>query len=393
MYRPAIGPEDLAAVGQVLHGRWLGPGEQTRQFEDRVRALAGTRHAIAVSSCTAALHLALEALDLETGDEVIVPSLTYCADVQAILAAGGTPVFCEVSPETLNLDADDALARITSRTRAILPVHFAGQVCDMERLWAATREAGIALIADAAHAFGSSRTGRPVGQLADATCFSFGPLKNITCGDGGAITTDDDGLAERVARRRQLGFASDTWTRLTQQRTGKYAVIDHGFRYHLNNLAAALGLSQLSRLESFRQRRLTLAKFYDRAFASLPNLCLLVRCDLEAFPHMYVVRVLDGSRDALVEHLQQQRIETAVQYPPNHLQPAFAAFGQPLPVTEQLAEQIVSLPFFVEMTSAEQQCVIAAVVEFMRSDTVSGSDSSCIPMVADFAAREVPHAA
>ena len=302
-------------------------------------------------------------------------------------------MFCEVRPDTLTLDVADALARITPRTRAVLPVHYAGQICEMDRLHLATRDKGIALIADAAHAFGSSQNGRPVGQLADATCFSFGPLKNITCGDGGAITTNDDALAERVIRRRQLGQASDTWTRLTQQRTWKSAVVDHGFRYHLNNLGAALGLSQLSKLETFRKCRLSLASEYDRVFAMLSNIRPLTRCDLGAFPHLYVVRVLDGRRDELVEFLKQRRIETTVQYFPNHLQPAFATFAQPLPITEQLAEQIVSLPFFVEMTAAEQQRVIDAVDEFCRTAAIDEAEASTRPFFAAFAACEVSHAA
>lgn len=360
-YRPCLGQEELRAVGSVFDSRWLGMGEVTKEFERRLAVFLGVKHVIAVDRGTAALHLALDALELKPGDEVIVPSLTFVATVQAILMAGGVPVFCEVSPATLNMDVADALSRATARTRAFLPVHFGGLPCDMDPLLDAARRHGIRVVEDAAHAFGARYRGRKVGTLGDLTCFSFDAIKSITCGEGGAVAAADDDLAQCIRRRRRLGIESQAHASAGWQ----YQVLTHGFRYHLSDVNAAIGLAQLEKFPAFQQRRREIVRRYDEALRDLPGLSLLLHDLEQTCPWAYVVKVNGGRRDAFREHLRREGVDTLIQFIPNHLQPAFAPYRVSLPVTEKLFEQIVSLPLFVEMTEANVETVINAVRSFV----------------------------
>lgn len=366
-HRPCLGPAELDAVREVLDSRWLGRGRLTKQFEDRLADYLGADHVIAVNSGTAALHLALDALGLEADDEVIVPSLTFVSSVQAILAAGGRPVFCEVNPATLNLEPDDAAACLSERTRAILAVHYGGRICDMEGLRRLTASRGISLIEDAAHAFGSGPPGARAGTLGDIGCFSFDPIKNITCGGGGAVVTDDHSLAERIRARHNVGLETDSWSRLTGERPWFYRVIEPGYRYYMSNLNAAIGLVQLGRMEEFRARKRAIVRRYDEAFSHVEGLAVIRHDFDDVFPFNYVVRVLGGRRDALMQHLKERGIGTTIQFIPNHLQPVFAPFSRPLPVTEQLYEEILTLPLYVEMTDADVEEVIGEVKAFLAS--------------------------
>jgi perosamine synthetase len=361
--RPFLGPEELAAVAQVFDSRWLGMGEVTACFEEKLRAYLGVQHVLAVNTGTSALHLALESLDLPRASEVIVPSLTFVATPQAVLAAGLRPVFCEVQPRTLTLDIDDAFRRITPQTKAILPVHYGGQACDMDRLLPHARELGLRVIEDAAHAFGSSYRGRKVGTLGDVTCFSFDPIKNITCGEGGAIATNDAVLAGRAIPRRLLGLQRSSWDRQRGRDAEPPQAVTRGYRYHLSNINAAIGLQQLARLEAFKERKQGIVRRYDDSFRPIDGLVVLEH-DREAFPFFYVLRVVGGRRDALARHLREHEIGTGIHYPPNHLQPLFAGDAAPLPTTEQLYTEILTLPLYFEMTGEDVERVIAAVVGF-----------------------------
>jgi dTDP-4-amino-4,6-dideoxygalactose transaminase len=360
--RPFLGREELDAVREVFDSRWLGMGSITKEFEERLREYLGAAHVVAVNSGTSALLLALEALELSAGDEVIVPSLTFVASVQAIVSAGAVPVFCDVQPDTLNMDPADALARITPRTRAIMPVHYGGLPCDMDVLLPAAHAGGLRIVEDAAHAFGSSYRGRRIGSFGDITCFSFDPIKNITCGEGGAVATSDPAVIESMSRRRLLGIDNDTWSRYRNERNWYYEVVSGGHRYHLSNINAAIGLAQLKRVDDFRVRKQAIVSGYDDAFQDQRGLALLQRHTTETFPFFYVVRVLDGRRDAMMAHLKSEGIATGVHYIPNHLQPAFRAFRTPLPVTERMYEEMLTLPLFYEMDDAQ----VARVIEGVR---------------------------
>ena len=365
--RPAVGEAELSAVGKVFESAWLGMGAVVKEFEDRLRELTGAKHVVAVNTGTAALHITFDSLGLQPGDEVVMPSLTFVAAAQAIVAARLRPVFCEVEPETLNIDIADALSRVGSRTRAVMPVHTGGLVCDLDELLPAAKERNLRVVEDAAHAFGSTYRGRPLGSISDVTCFSFDPIKNITCGEGGAVTTNDDEIAERIVTRRILGIDNDTWSRYQNRRNWFYEVTGPGYRYHMANINAAIGLEQLKRADEFRARKVKLVRRYDECFKSQEGLAL-IRRDLDhTFPFFYQVRVLGGLRDEMMDFLKREGVASGVHYIPNHIQPYFAEFADRLPVTEQVFAEILTLPLFVEMTDGEQEQVVTAVEKFLSA--------------------------
>lgn len=372
-HRPALGAAELSAVGRVFDSRWLGHGETTVAFEKALGGILGSPHVIGVSSGTAALHLALDALDLPPGSGVVVPSLTFVASVQAILAAGLTPLFCDVDASTLQLDLEDVRARLAAvasrpgsaaRPRAIMPVHFGGAACDMAALMALASEHDLLVVEDAAHAFGSTQEGRPLGTFGIAGCFSFDPIKNVTCGEGGAIATSSRRVAERVTATRALGISSDGWSRHTGSASWAYEVHDRGWRCHLPNLNAAIGLAQLERAPLLRARKQEVVERYHAALHSLPGLTVITRPSPDVFPFTYAVRVHDGRRDHLMACLRARNVGTSVEYIPNHLQPAFAAWRTSLPVTEQLHREILSLPLFAELTDDDVSYVVDAVTTY-----------------------------
>jgi perosamine synthetase len=367
--RPFLGPEELQAVERVFAGRWLGLGALTEAFERELRTFLGARHVVAVSSGTAALHIALDILDLKPDDEVLVPTLTFVATPQAVVMAGATPVFCDVDARTFNLDVNDAASRITPRTKAIIPVHYGGAACDMDAVHRLAAQARLKVIEDAAHAFGSTYLGRKIGTLSDLTCFSFDPVKNITCGEGGAVVTNDLDLAEKAASRRVLGITRDTWSRRESAHPWSYDVAGPGFRYHMSNLNAAIGLEQIKRFEAFRERRRAIARRYEEALTGVPALVLREQHLAQTCPFFYVVRVLDGRRAALMNHLMDAGIMTGVHYLPNHLHRAFAQQRTTLPTAERLGEELLTLPLFYEMTDEQVETVIAAVCRFFSAAT------------------------
>lgn len=363
--RPTLGAEELSAVGRVFDTGWLGLGSTTYDFEQALSGRFGGREVVAVNTGTAALHIALAVLELQPGDEVILPSLTFAASVQATLAAGGTPVFCESREADLLIDVDDVERRLTPRTRAIMPVHYCGQACDMDRLLALARAHGLSIVEDAAHAFGSTYHGEPVGSFGDLTCFSFDPIKNITCGEGGAVTTGDPDLAERLRRLRLLGIDKDTWHRYRNTRSWQYEVTGPGFRYHMPNFCAAIGLAQLPKLDAFVARRRAIGRAYDERFRSSRTVRTLAVDYDETAPHIYIVRVLAGRRDAFMEFLAARGVGTGIHYIANHVHPHFAGFLRgPLPVADRLWREIVTLPLHVAMTDADVETVVVAVEEF-----------------------------
>lgn len=364
--RPAIGNAELEAVRKVFESRWLGMGSVTKEFEDRLREFIGAKHVIAVNTGTSALHIALAALELKPGDEIIVPSLTFVASIQAILAVGAQPVFCEIQADTLNIDITDVLRRVTPRTRAIMPVHYGGLCCDMDALMPFARERKIWVIEDAAHAFGSTYKGRNVGTLGDVTCFSFDPIKNITCGEGGAVVTDHDEIADRIIPKRILGIDNDTWSRYRNERNWFYTVAMPGYRYHLSNINAAIGLEQLKQIDAFKTRKQSLVRRYDESFRNVDGLVLLKHNLAETFPFFYIVRVQGGRRDAFMKEMKEKGIGTGVHYIPNHIQPLFADSHVSLPITEQVFEEMVTLPLYYEMTDDNCDTVINAVCAFFR---------------------------
>jgi perosamine synthetase len=367
VHRPNVGADELARATAVFESGWFGMGGVTVEFEERIAAYLDAPHVVAVQSGTAALHLALAAVGVGPGDEVVVPSFTFAASVQAILMAGATPVFCEVDERTLGIDPEDAFARVTPATKAIVPVDYGGTACDYDTLMAGARERGLRVVADSAHAFGSSYRGRPLGTVADAACFSFDASKNITCGDGGVVVTADATIAQHVRSARNLGIADDSWTRRTNARPWEYEVSAAGWRYRMGNLNAAIGLAQLDRADEFRERKRAIVRRYDEALAGVPGVTLLERRIDETFPFLHVIRVHDGRRDELIAHLRERNVQAWVNFIPNHVQPAFAAYATPLPRTERLFDEVVTLPLHSGLRDDEVERVVDGVRSFLGS--------------------------
>ena len=318
----------------------------------------------------------LTCLDLKVDDEVLLPSLTFAASAQAVLMAGGTPVFCEVLADTLNLDPDDVARRLTSRSRAVMPAHYGGLPCEMAAIETMAHTNGLAIVEDAAHAFGSTYDGRAVGTLGDVAAFSFDPIKNITCGEGGAVATDIETFAERIRLMRNLGIERDGWARAAtpgscfdsgSRAAWRYTVSTVGFRYHLPNLNAALGLAQLEQRDHMRDRKRQVVACYDEAFQERAGLALVTHDPDYTFPFFYVLRVTDGRRDSMMRYLADRGVGSGVHYIPNHLQPFFSADDRPpLPRTERLFGEIMTLPLFADITDGEVDTVIAAVRSFAQ---------------------------
>ncbi len=366
--KPCIGDRELAAIDPVLKSGWLGLGPTVFNFEEALKKYLGAKNVIAVNTGTSALHIALDAVGVGPGDEVIVPSMTFVASIQPILLLGATPVFCEVQKENLLLDIEDVRKKITPKTKAIIPVHYCGNSCDMDSLLELAKQHQFWVIEDAAHAFGSDYKGRKIGSFGHLTCFSFDPIKVITTGEGGAISLIDDVLAEEIRRKRILGIDKDTWHRYRGERTWFYEVTTTGYRYHMSSINAAIGIEQLKQIEPFITRRREICSRYDSAFSRLHAIHTLKIDWSSAAPFTYILRV-PGNRDAFMKALAEQGIGTGVHYIPNHTQPLFEkyAIGHPLPITTLLGEEIVTIPLYVGLTDGEVDQIIKAVCTFDSS--------------------------
>lgn len=362
--RPSVGQEELEEIGKVFVTGWLGLGSVVFEFENKLKSYLEAKHVIAVSTGTTALHLALDGFGIGNGDEVIVPSLTFCASIQVITAVGAKPVFCDVNPSTLNMDVADVQKRITKKTRAIIPVHYCGNACDMDALLEIADSNCIVVIEDAAHAFGSSYKGRKIGSFGHATCFSFDPIKMITCGEGGAIVLSDDEVAEDIRRKRILGIDKDTWHRYKNQRSWFYEVVTQGYRYHMSNINAAIGLVQIKKLGKFINKKREIVKLYNESFSQIKDLELIDWNLDQTAPFTYIMRVLGGRRDKLMDFLKTCDVGSGVHYIPNHIQPFFKRYSCHLPQTEKVLEEILTLPLYYDMTKTDIDKVVGSVKSF-----------------------------
>jgi dTDP-4-amino-4,6-dideoxygalactose transaminase len=363
--RSSVGEEEKAALGRVIDNAYLGMGAEVRQFEEELAAyLGGGRHVVCVASGTAALHLAVASLDIGAEDEVLLPTITYVACFQAVRATGARPVACEVRDSDVFLDLRDAERRLTKRTRAIMPVHYASGARGLDEIYAFARANGLRVIEDAAHSFGGTRSGSKVGAEGDIICFSFDGIKNITCGEGGAVVTADEEVARRARDGRLLGVEKDTESRFSGRRTWTFDVQHQGFRYHMSNMNAAVGREQLKKVGRFSARRRELAARYRRELAPLNGLTLLDLDWDEIVPHIFVVRVVGGRKEALQDFMMERGIETGFHYQPNHNLSLFG--GDELPVADKVAAELVTIPLHAELTDSEQTQVIETITAFFR---------------------------
>jgi perosamine synthetase len=361
---------DVETVVEVLRSDWITTGPKIAEFEHAVAAVVGARHAVAFSSGTAALHGAAFAAGLGPGDEAITTPLTFCATANAVLYQGATPVFADVRDDALTIDPDQARRRITPRTKAILPVDYAGHPADLDPLLALAAQHGLVVIEDAAHALGARYRGRPVGAISHMSVFSFHPVKHLTTGEGGMVTTDSGDLALRLRAFRSHGIASDPRARQTAGQW-YYEMTALGYNYRLTDIACALGLSQVPRLAANVARRQQIARRYEAELSGTPALRLPTSsADVEHAWHLYPVRV-DASVDRaeVFRALRAEGLGVNVHYVPVHLHPyyrdRFGYRGGEFPVAEAAYGQLISLPMFHGMSDADAEDVIEAVRKVM----------------------------
>jgi len=367
---PLLGDEEIQEVVHCLRSGWLTTGHKVKQFEREFGEFIGAKHALAVNSCTAALHLALEAVGVGPGDEVITTPMTFTATAAVIEHLGARPVFADVTANTLNIDPAEIQRRLSPRTKAILPVHFAGQACDMDAIAEVARGAGVPVIEDAAHAIPTRHKGRMVGTLSDITCFSFYATKNVTTGEGGMVVTDRDDIMERMRLMHLHGMSKDAWKRYTQNGSWSYEILAPGFKYNLTDIAAAIGIHQLRKCHAFHRRRLGIADQYDAAFAGLPGISIPRVEDRESHGwHLYVIQIdperLTIGRDAFIDRLIARNIGVSVHFIPLHVHPyyreRYALQPSDFPNAWAAYERIVSLPIYAKMTDDDVRHVIDAV--------------------------------
>ena len=375
--RPSISEEDIAAVGDVLRSGWITTGPKTTEFEQRFREYVHCAGAVALSSATAGMHVVLRALGIGPGHEVVTPSMTWASTVNLIVLTGAKPVFADVDRDMLMVSRESIEPCLTGRTRAIIPVHFAGAAVDIDPIRELAAAANVPLIEDAAHALGTHYKGRHIGSPG-TSIFSFHPIKNITAGEGGMVCTDDQGLLERVKRLKFHGLGVDAYDRTAQGRSPQAEVLEPGYKYNLTDIAAVLGLRQLARVDKFNARRTELAMRYRRRLAEVDEIMPLSD---PGYPmkhawHLFIVRLdtdkAGFTRDEFMLRLKQRNIGTGLHFRAVHLQKYYReCMGMPrgmLPNTEWNSDRICSLPLFPDMTERDVDDVIRAI-----KDVLSGT--------------------
>ena len=376
--RQSVDRADISRVVTALHAEYLTTGPRVEEFERAFAKAVGAEHAVAVSSGTAALHASMAALGIGPGDEVIVPAMTFAATANCIVYQGGTPIFCDVEPNTLLIDPIDANRKITSRTRAIIAMDYAGQPCDYTKIGSLARAANLMLVADACHSLGGHFIGMRVGRLADLTAFSFHPVKVMTTGEGGMVTTDFPEFAKKMRSFRNHGINHDHKQR-AEFATWQYAMTSLGYNYRITDFQCALGMSQLPKVEGWVGRRREIADMYDELLADFDGVRPLGRAfgRGHAF-HLYVVRIdseITPGRDAIFARMRKAGIGVNVHYIPAHLHPYYMTnFGTchgDCPAAEKAYDEILSLPIFPGMADSD----VVRVVAELKGALARGSES------------------
>ena len=361
----SISSTEINAVKKTLEAEHLGMGAQVLEFEQAIKKyLQTTMEVVCVNTGTSALQLALSTLDIGFGDEVLVPSLTYIGGFQAISATGATPIPCEVVADTLFIDIEDAKLKITNKTKAIMPVHYASSSVGMDDVYILAKQHNLRVIEDAAQAFGCSRNNEKIGVIGDIICFSFDGIKNITSGEGGAIVTNDENIINRLRDERLLGVQKDSENRYAGKRSWDFNVEHQGFRFHMSNINAAIGLEQLKRINEFKSKRQEIVQYYLSAVENLSKITALMLDYNQIVPHIFVVKV--SNRDELRQHLLDNDIECGIHYKPNHMLTKYKTFIK-LPITENIYQEILTLPCHVDLTILEQAYVVDTINNFYNA--------------------------
>lgn len=367
VFVPHIQIDTMKHLTDAFDIGWLGMGALTKEFEERIASYLGLtdRFVVATNTGTSALHIALEVAGIGPGDEVIVPSFNYVADHQAIRMAGGHVVMCDIRDDDLGIDCKKAELLITDKTKAIMPLHFAGIPCDQSGVYRLAEKYGLRVIEDCCHAFGSAINGRKIGSYGDIACFSFDPVKIITSIDGGCVVVNSEKEMQRLHHLRLLGVDKDTTERYKNQRAWDYDVVDKGFRYHLTNIMASVGISQIKRIEEFIASRQRVCRAYSDAFRKIDGVKVPQSDFSSVSPFIYSLRVLGGKRKALIDHLNYRGVDVGIHFIPVHRHTHFinARHGD-MSVTEEVVKEVLSLPLHSNMKPDFVKRVIQGVTSF-----------------------------
>lgn len=369
VFVPYIGNDTISHVGDAFDVGWLGMGAATKEFEERIAAYLGLqdRYVVATNTGTSALHIALLAAGVGPGDEVITPSFNYVADHQAVRMTGAEVVMCDIREDNLGLDVAMAEELVNERTRAIIPLHFAGIPCDMDGVYRLAQKHSLRVVEDAMHAFGTRTDHGLIGSFGDITCFSFDPVKIITSIDGGCVIVNSEEELKTLQRMRLLGVDKDTTERYRNKRAWEYDVVSEGYRYHLTNIMASVGISQIKRVDEFINSRREVCKSYNAAFSGIDGVSVPASDFSSVSPFIYSLRVLNGRREALIAHLDSKQIDTGIHFVPVHRHSFFAnARRGELPVTEKVVDEVLTLPLHSNMDPDHVDRVIEAVTEFFK---------------------------
>ena len=362
--KSSLNNKEKIAINRVIGNSYLGMGPEVKFFEEEIADYLNTsKKVIAVSSGTAALHLALQACGVGKGTEVLVPSITYVASFQAISATGAKPIACDIDGDNGFIDLEDAKKRINKKTKVIMPVHYASNAQEMKKVYRFAKKHQLRVVEDAAHSFGSFNGNKRVGQIGDVVCFSFDGIKNITSGEGGAILTSDKSLISKLNDIRLLGVKGDSYKRYSKSRSWNFDVQEQGWRYHLSDVLAAIGRTQLRKVKSFQEKRKRIVNFYISKLNSMEEIELL-KIDFEKnHQHIFPIKVLNNKRDLLKKFLEKKGIQTGIHYQPNHL---LSKFRTPYKLTEseKFGREILSIPLHPDLNKKEIKRVVIEIKNF-----------------------------
>ena len=371
-YLPFIGEEEINEVVDTLRSGWLTMGPKTVEFEKILAEYIGVKNVVAVNSCTAALHLSLIGLGIGNGDEVITTPYTFASTANVIVHSGAKPVFVDIKKDTYNIDPEKIRRAITPKTKAIIPVDFAGQPCELDEIMKIAKENDLYVIEDAAHAIGAEYKGRKIGQISTTTNFSFYATKNITTGDGGAIATDDDELADKLRILRLHGISKDAWKRYAKGGSWYYEIKDCGWKYNMTDIQAAIGIHQLKKLDEFVNRRREIAKIYTEEFENLEIITPYEKPDVKHVYHLYPILLKNYNRNKFIEKMNEKGIGCSVHFIPLHIHPFYRErYGfkkGDYPNAEWVYEREVSLPLYPKMKDDEIFYIISTVKKILKGE-------------------------
>jgi UDP-4-amino-4,6-dideoxy-N-acetyl-beta-L-altrosamine transaminase len=374
-FKHSIGEEEINEVVDTLKSDWITTGPKTFKFEEMFGKKVGSQYAIAVNSCTAALHLALVAIGIGNGDEVITSPFTFAATAEVVINQNATPVFVDVEKGTYNIDPVSIEEKITNKTKAIIPVHYAGHACQMDEIMDIAKKNDLFVIEDAAHAIGSNYKDKKIGSIGDVTCFSFYATKNITTAEGGMITTNNGELAEKMRILSLHGISKDAWKRYSSEGSWYYEILYSGYKYNMSDLQASIGIHQLKKLDQMQERREKIANFYYDSFNDVPQIITpAVKNYTKHAWHLYSIQLntdlLNISRNDFIEALKAENIGTSVHFIPLHLHPYYKEkYGfkrGDFPITESVYDREISLPIYPKLLEKDVNDIVSAVKKIIN---------------------------